>query len=196
MLEPVEVVWERRCTFKAKTCGLCDLPKSNRVHTPKKTATCQFRRRNGCATCGLAKGHPDHFGAPQSVNVYGSGDPAVYQRLKQQMEALITEALEASDLPRPCASIIVRCAMTFPDTTGRDEGNLRGPLEKALGDALTTGGWLVGDTFYPVRRFTFDGIDPSYEPGVLRTRLLLFPSLDEPASVAAPAEPAPALFDA
>jgi hypothetical protein len=184
LLNTVEIVWERRCEWKQKPCGLCGKPKGSKVHTPKKTATCRFKRQNGCANCGLSKAHPDHFGGPESVNIFGSGSPEVYQRLKQDLQARIIEALEPTDLPRPCESIVVECEMTFPNLNGRDEGNFRGPLEKALGDALQEGGWLEKDTFFPVRRFTFQGIEPRYEQGVFRTRLLIFWSLERVRSVA------------
>lgn len=184
MLEPVEIVWVRRCHFKAKPCKACGKPKSSKVHTPKKTATCAFKRQNGCATCGLPKSHGDHFGAPPSVNLFGSGDRGPESRLKLELQAMILAELERLDaLPRPMESVIVECQMTFPDAAGRDGGNLKAPLEKALGDALVEGGWLTADHFYPACRFTFGGIQSRYEKGVLGTRLLFMPSMEAPISV-------------
>jgi hypothetical protein len=63
--------------------------------------------------------------------------------------------------------------MTFPDRRRRDEGNFRFFLEKALGDALVSGGWLADDDG---ARFSFGSVAFRYERGVRRVRLSLFPS--------------------
>jgi hypothetical protein len=45
-------------------------------------------------------------------------------------------------------------------------------VEKAMGDALTTGGYLEDDDW---SRYEFGGLAYRYEKGVSRTRLLVFP---------------------
>lgn len=132
-----------------------------------------FKKRStrGCAVCGRARTHVEHQGAPPSVRVLGSGDQFVYQALKKTWQALLTDALVASDLPRPAGRVFVEGEVTFPDRIKRDQGNHRFLLEKALGDALVTGGWLEDDDW---DRYEFGGLSARYEKGVSRTRLLLF----------------------
>lgn len=178
MLEPVELVIERACHFKAKTCGTCGRPKSNPVHRkPDNGGTCVFKRRTLCASCGQTKAHQDHMGAPPAFRELGSGDQRVYQSVKAQWQQLLTQLLEESGLPKGLARVMVEGEATFPDTQRRDQGNYRTLIEKALGDTLTAGGWLDDDDW---SRYEFGNLAYRHEAGVSRTRLMLFPAAVEP----------------
>lgn len=170
-LEPVHLEIVRRCHFKAKTCGLCDKPKSNAAHR-KKGGSCVFRRRNGCVHCGLAKSHADHVGAPDSFNVMAGRDPNVYRSIVDKWRPVLTAALEASKLPKGLAGVMVEAEVSFGDAVGRDRGNHAVMLDKALGDALVAGGWLASDSW---ARYGFGELQRREERGVNRTRLAIFP---------------------
>ncbi|MCA1571673.1 MAG: hypothetical protein LC798_15435 [Chloroflexi bacterium] len=181
MIEPVELVVERRCHFKAKTCGACDRPKSNTIHRKKNAEEgkpfCPFKRRNGCASCGLPKGHRDHLGAPESFNVMAGRDPNVYRAIVGKWAPVLAELLEESGLPRGLARVMAEGEVSFGDNVDRDAGNHRVMIEKALGDALVRGGWLESDTW---ARYEFGALQRREEPGVNRTRLMLFPAVALP----------------
>lgn len=182
-LEPVFLEVRAECTaFREKPCKACGLPKSNRAHTPKKTATCAFRAQRGCATCGRFKKDRAHFGAPPSLNVFGSGDPGWWQGLKEQWSEVLREELERSDLPRGLFGVFVEGEAVFPQAAGRDQGNFRVLLEKALGDVLASGGWIEADTW---DRYEFGNLVQRIEPGVSATRLVLMPR-DAPVVLPAP----------
>jgi hypothetical protein len=68
--------------------------------------------------------------------------------------------------------------VTFPDTGRRDQGNYRVILEKALGDALVTGGWLRDDSW---DHYEFGGLTMRVWPGESATRLMIFPMNPRPA---------------
>jgi hypothetical protein len=131
------------------------------------------KTKRGCATCRQAKTHPDHLGAPPSLNVLGSGSQFGYINMKKAWQALLTEALERSGLPKGLQHVLVEGHCTFPDRHRRDQGNHRFMLEKALGDALVAGGWLEDDDW---TRYEFGGLAAAYEKGVSRTRLMVFGS--------------------
>lgn len=175
-LEPVELVIEQRCHFKAKPCGTCGKPRSNTVHRKKNVEEgkpfCAFKRRNGCDRCGQAKGHADHVGAPESFNVMAGRDPNVYRSIIDKWAPVLREALEASGLPKGLAGVMVEGEVSFGDRVERDAGNHRVMIEKALGDVLTRGGWLESDTW---ERYEFGGLQRRDEPGVSRTRIMIFP---------------------
>lgn len=134
------------------------------------------RARSGCEVCGRGKTHIGHAGAPPSMNILGSGNRFVYQAHKKAWQEALTVLLERADLPRPLQRIVAEGEATFPDRRKRDEGNHRFFLEKALGDALTAGGWLPSDSW---EYYRFGGLEAAYEPQVSRTRLLLFPTAPE-----------------
>lgn len=127
----------------------------------------------GCAVCRGAKTAMCHAGAPPSMNVLGSGNQFVYQAHKKAWQEALIAQLEQADLARPVNRVVVEGEVTFPDRRKRDQGNHRFFLEKALGDALVTGGWLADDDW---ERFEFGGLAQAFEKGVSRTRLMLFPS--------------------
>lgn len=157
--EPVELLIERDHAFK-----------------PKGRDPVTGGKRIGCAECGAGRLKPQHLGGPPSLNDGGSGmDRMAFQALKKAWQVAFTEALEASSLPRPVEALSVEAQVGFPTRAGRDEGNHRWMVEKALGDALTRGGWLPDDTFWPVDRYRFGQLEGVHVPGRSFLRLILFP---------------------
>lgn len=172
-LVPVQLEVVQTCHFKAKVCKTCGLPKSNRVHTPKKTATCPFKRQNGCASCGEPKKYRGHLGAPPSMNMWGrGGDSYVYTNLKEQWEEAFRDLLVEAKLPRGLGGVFAEGEATFPDRNERDQGNFRVLIEKALGDALEAGGWIERDDW---SRYEFGNLTRAYRAGESATRIALFP---------------------
>lgn len=170
-LVPVELEIVRVCAFKAKTCGRCGKPKSNPVHR-KKGGTCVFQRRNGCVHCGKAKSHADHYGAPDSWNAMLGRDPQVYRQMVDTWAEVLRPRLEASGLPKGLGRLMVEGECSFGDGRKRDQGNHRGPLEKAVADAAVRGGYLIDDEW---SRFEFGNL-VRREDGGNWTRLMLFPA--------------------
>ena len=175
-LQPVAIEITRVCDFKQKACGACGKPKSNPVHRkPDKGGTCVFQRRLRCANCELPKAHRDHLGQPPSWNELGSGNREAYQRMRATWFTPLTELLEESGLPKGLDYVLVEGEVTFPRPAtpkGPDQGNFRGPLEKMLGDVLEEGGWLANDNW---ASYEFGNLAYRHEPGVSRTRLMIFP---------------------
>lgn len=168
----VEVV--RACHYKAKPCGLCGMAKTNAVHRKpdKETpAECPFQRKLGCARCGRPKSHADHLGAPESFNAFAGRDPNVYRSMIDRWSPVLSELLEASGLPKGLERVEASGEVSFGDATERDQGNHRVIVEKALGDALVRGGWLVSDVW---SRYTFGDLRLA-EDGSNRTRLFVVP---------------------
>lgn len=175
-IQPVEVLIERRCKWKKKP----DDPETG-------------KKRLGCENCGKAKMDPDHFGAPPSLNEGGSGmDRRAYQSLKKAWMRVLGDGLVRSQLPRGLKALTVEVMIGFSTYQERDEGNLRWMIEKALGDVLKDGlyddegvciiegGWLPGDSFWPVRRYSMGNLEGTHTPGESWTRLMIFPSMIEP----------------
>lgn len=163
-LEPVELLIERDHGFKKKD-PRWDEKKGREVQPP------------GCAVCGAGKLARAHLGAPPSLNAGGSGlDRMAFQALKGAWQAAFAEALRGSGLQTGLARVVVEAQIGFPTRASRDEGNYRWMIEKALGDALTEGGYLEDDCFFPVRRYSFGGLEGVHAPGRSFTRLLLFPA--------------------
>lgn len=183
-IEPVRLTIVRVCEWKAKPCGLCGKSKGSKVHTPKRSATCQFKRQLGCDRCGKPKNDPDHLGAPESFNLFASGSWEAYQGAKQRWHKVLAPLLKASGLPKGLGRVLVEGECSFDDAKDRDQGNHRVVIEKALGDVLVEEGYLPADTW---ERYEFGGLARVEEPGVNRLRLMLFPS-----PPAAPAEDAQA----
>lgn len=177
-LEPVFIEQVAECTFKAKPCGLCGKPKSNTLHRKKNVEEglpfCRWKRQNGCARCGRAKGDLAHFGAPESFNVFAGRDPNVYRSLMDTWKAILVPLLEASELPKGLAHVLVEGEVSFGDGRERDQGNARVLIEKALGDALVSAGYLPADTW---GHYEFGGYQRTEEHGVSAVRLVLFPTL-------------------
>lgn len=84
---------------------------------------------------------------PPSLNQVGArGNPRHFHRVKRQWQKWLELTLMGSSLPRGCEHVSARAVLTFPTSRGRDEGNYRALLEKALGDALQAGRWIENDT--------------------------------------------------
>lgn len=174
-MEPVFIEQVRECHFQPKPCALCGEQKANRAHRPKKTATCVGKWPRGCLRCGRNKGDHCHFGAPASFNVWsgtGAAGTQAYKGVKDTWEAILTDLLNVSGLPRGLARVSVEGTVVFPDAGERDQGNFRVIIEKALGDALERGGWIDRDDW---SRYEFGQLTMAVEPGVSATRLVLFP---------------------
>jgi hypothetical protein len=132
-----------------------------------------------CAECKRGKHTLPHLGYPESINVGGSGsDWFAWQNAKKMWQARFAELLEVSGLVRGLERVMVEGLICFPDRRARDQGNLRYPLEKFLGDALVNGGGFVDggwlrDDLWP--RYQFGNLEACYEPGRAFVRLTLFP---------------------
>lgn len=176
VVEPVLIEWTQRCAFKAKPCALCGKPKGSKVHTPRKTATCAFKRQNGCASCGKARKDPGHFGAPETFNAFAGRDPMIYRSQLAAMEEMLSPLLAVSGLPKGLAYVLVEGEVSFGDERERDQGNHRVLLEKALGDVLEADGYLPSDSW---EHYEFGGFQRQETPGVSAVRLMLFPKAPE-----------------
>lgn len=140
-----------------------------REHAFKKKPAGRVR----CATCDLAKSWPGHHGHPPSLNVAGSGaNMHAYQATKHLWQSILSPLIEEAGLPLGLGRVEVEGTMCFPTRTRRDQGNFRGYLEKALGDALVAGGWLEDDDW---TRYEFGALRMAYEKGEAWTRLTLIP---------------------
>jgi hypothetical protein len=126
----------------------------------------------GCAACRKAKYAQEHLGASGSLNFLGSGNQFAYQAMKKGWAEALTLALEASGLSKNLNGVLVEGVMCFPDRRRRDQGNHRFIVEKALGDALTAGGWLEDDSW---DFYEFGGLARRYAKGESWTRLMVFP---------------------
>lgn len=154
MVEPVEIVHVRDHAFV-------------------KPAVKPARGKGKCQRCGGKATALLHLGAPQSLNVAGSGgNHFAYQTAKHAWQERFAELLTAAGLPRDLAGVSVEGLVCFPDRHRRDQGNYRYLIEKALGDALVAGGWIEDDDW---DRYSFGGLDYLYEKGESWTRLMVFP---------------------
>jgi hypothetical protein len=161
--EPVEITVRRDHAFRRRD-KRWDEKKQRSIQPP------------GCAECGRGKLHALHLGAPPSLNEGGSGmDRMAFQSLKKAWQEALTVHLEWSGLERGLAGVTVEGLIGFPTRAERDQGNHRWMVEKALGDALVTGGWLQSDCFFPVCRYEFGGLQAVHHPGESWIRLSLFP---------------------
>lgn len=133
-------------------------------------------RRLGCRTCGAAKSHRRHLGAPPSMNAFGSGDPRAYYPKKQLWQEMLVELLAAARLPKPLGFVLAEGRVGFPNRIKRDQGNFRVLLEKALGDALQAGGWLANDDW---DSYEFGNLAYVYDKGRSWTQLVLLPQWPE-----------------
>lgn len=175
-LEPVRIEVVRGCHFKAKGCAMCGAPKSSRAHG--KDGACSFRAQRGCERCGLPKNAQHHLGAPPSMNAWGrSGDGFKYMNIKDQWQEVFKSRLEEARLPKGLRRVYAEGEATFPDRARRDQGNFRVLIEKALGDALTKGGWLEDDDW---SSYEFGNLTQVHEAGQAATRIVLFPVLEAP----------------
>ena len=133
-------------------------------------------RLPGCAVCGESKYADVHMGRVPTMNAGLGMERRSYQNLKLAWERVLTAGIESTGLQRGLHSVMVECTLGFPTRAGRDEGNLRWMLEKALGDALVQGGWLEDDTFFPVARYQFGPLQGRLTPGSESVTIVLLPT--------------------
>jgi hypothetical protein len=128
----------------------------------------------GCKKCHGAKYAPQHLGHSESVNAIIGGSHFVYQNMLKGWKEALTIALEETVLPKPCKMILAEGVMCFPQNynKGPDQGNHRFIVEKALGDALESGGWLENDKW---TMYQFGNLDYEMIPGESWTKIILFP---------------------
>lgn len=104
---------------------------------------------------------------PPSLNRTGTrGSWKVTSRHKRQWQGDLWSLLMAEQLPKGLKRVVASATLRFPTARRRDAGNFSWLLEKALGDALTQGGWLSDDTH---DRFRFTGVTIESERGPART---------------------------
>lgn len=109
---------------------------------------------------------------PKSLNAILYAPWQKQARIKRDIQREIEGELMAWRVPRRLSSVRATALLIFPLERRRDEGNYRSVLEKALGDALTNGGWLVDDT---PDHFTFGELEfqvTAGEPAVARITLV------------------------
>lgn len=113
-----------------------------------------------------------HGDTPPSLNKIGSRGTShwPYTRAKRQWQDIITVLLLKEQVPRRLSFVRVTATLRFPVVRQRDAGNHAWMLEKACGDALVTGRWLVGDT---PEHFEFGGLEFDEELGPRQTILSL-----------------------
>lgn len=102
-----------------------------------------------CVVCNHGKDHKSliHYGAPPSVNFGGAGrKQGAIQGITEAWQRLLAERLDTSGLDRGLQRVVVEAEIGFDTWAERDEGNFRYFIEKALGDALTTGFWELRPT--------------------------------------------------
>lgn len=166
-----------------------------RDHAFLKPETKPKRGKGRCQHCGQRYGALEHLGAPQSLNVAGSGgNHFAYQATKQQWQERFTALIAATSLPHGLSAVTAEAQVCFPDRIRRDQGNFRYMVEKALGDALVAGGWLTDDNWFPERRYEFGQLEATYVKGRSWLRVVLFPTAAA-ISPSLPEDAAPAASD-
>jgi hypothetical protein len=139
--------------------------------------------RARCEVCGYAQSNICHHGYPPSLNIGGSGwNPHVFQGVKQAWQGVLTFLLNTSGLPRGLHRVTAEVQIGFPTRGRRDANNFRYVLDKALGDALTEGGWLDDDSFFPEVRYEMAGFRGVHTPREASTRIMLFPAWPDESS--------------
>lgn len=114
---------------------------------------------------------------PPSLNALGTrGSHWVVTRAKREWQQIFEGCLLAGHVQRQLGLVRASAVMRFPTRRRRDEGNYRWLLEKALGDALTNGGWLEDDT---ADLFRFAQLDFDAEVGAPRTLVTLTTTPEE-----------------
>lgn len=132
-------------------------------------------KREKCVQCDHVYSNIVHHGYPQSLNVGGSGfNIHVFQGMKQAWQRRFFTLMTEAEVPSPLSRVTAEGMIVFPDRIGRDQGNFKFLIEKALGDALQEGGWLVDDEFYPEPHYEFGGLVGKYVKDVAQTRIMLF----------------------
>lgn len=143
-------------------------------HTYRKVkgkSGCQHVLADGKA-CRAAKAATMHH--LPTVNETLTHDHDVYQSALKKWKPWIIDALIASGLPRGLGSVLIEGRYCFPTRIRNvDQGNHRGFIEKAFGDALEDGGWLEKDCW---DAYEFGGFSKTYEKGVRFAEFQVLPN--------------------
>ena len=132
-------------------------------------------KREKCVQCGRVVSNIAHHGYPPSLNLGGAGwNGFVYDGYKQAWQRSFHKLMTEAEMPMPLRRVAAEGQICFPDLKGRDQGNFKFLIEKALGDALQEGGWLADDEFYPDPHYEFGGLVGTYIKGEAWTRIMLF----------------------
>lgn len=109
---------------------------------------------------------------PPSLNQVGSRGKShwAFTTAKKKWEGMFFIALLEVKVPKGLLTVDAEAVLTFPSKRRRDEGNFRMLLEKALGDILTTGGWIPDDI---PEHYAFNGLSFSEETGPKHTLIKL-----------------------
>lgn len=83
---------------------------------------------------------------PPSYNRTAHAHWTVNRSVKQDWQQRCEIVLMEARVSRGLELVTATARLFFKERRRRDEGNFRVILEKALGDALTNGGWLPDDT--------------------------------------------------
>lgn len=143
---------------------------------PSGSRGCKFELEGG-KTCNAARPAALHY--LPTVNTTLTGDWAVYQGALKHWLPWVVLAVAASGLPRGLDSVLIEGLCCFPTKNptgpkgGRDQGNHRGFVEKAIGDALEAGGWIESDTW---TRYEFGNMQHRVVRGERWTRFRVFPN--------------------
>lgn len=109
------------------------------------------------------------FTTPSMNNLGARGNPRHWHRKKKRLQEQIEQWLMYASLPRPLPNHVrVEVDMLFPTQRRRDEGNYQPMIEKAVGDALVNGGWMLDDT---PEHWTFGRV--SFGKGAAQTVILI-----------------------
>lgn len=103
-------------------------------------------------------------GTPPSMNANMYSHWSKTRRIKQQWQRHFETALMVAQVPRGMASVMASGRLEFLQRRRRDEGNFRTIVEKALGDALVNGRWLLDDTPEHYRFGALELVAPADHP--------------------------------
>lgn len=103
-------------------------------------------------------------GTPPSYNRTAHAHWTVNRSVKADWQQRCEIVLMEARVPRGLDLVTVTARMFFKQRRRRDEGNFRVVIEKALGDALTNGGWLPDDTPAHYRFGAVELLSPAQVP--------------------------------
>lgn len=106
---------------------------------------------------------------PPSFNETRYAHWRVASREKKKWQGIFELLLLQQKVPRGVGYVEAEARLRFPVRRRRDEGNFRTPIEKALGDALVNGRWILDDT----EDFFRMGAVSLVDVGPLRTEVTL-----------------------
>lgn len=101
---------------------------------------------------------------------YGGGHWSRRSGTQKLWQGIFGTLLMATRVPRGITAVRVTANLRFPRAARRDEGNFRMVIEKALGDALTKGGWIPDDE---PEHYSFERVEFNPERGPKQTVVVL-----------------------